>query len=65
MTELDKPNIRLVTDAVTFGLRKLHPPKFAPMPEDDEGTAFDRQARDVLERFERAHDAIKAEESDR
>jgi hypothetical protein len=65
MTEPDKPNIRLVVDGVARGLKHVYVPRALPLPEDDEGTAFDRSAREVLERFERAHDAIKAEESDR
>lgn len=65
MTEPDKSNVRLISDAVARGLKHVYVPRSVPLPEDDDGTDFDRQAREVLERFERTHEAIKAEEAER
>lgn len=61
----DPKNVRLITDAISHGLREVHNLRLLPKADDMEGAAFDRSAREDLERFERAHKALKAEESER
>lgn len=61
----DPKNVRLITDAISRGLREVHSLRLVPLAEDIEEPAFDRSAREDLERFERAHKALKAEESER
>jgi len=66
MSEPDRTKLRVIPGALSHGTGTLYVPRIpTPLPEDDEGTIFDRSARDVLERFERAHELTKAEEGDR
>ena len=60
MTEPDKSNVRLITDAVASRLKKLHPPHPVALPEED-----DSDWRDVLARIERSFQAMKDEEAER
>lgn len=61
MTEPDKSNVRLISDAVTHGLRRTYTPDPTPIPDVDDDNSW----RDILADFERRFQQAKAEESER